>query len=408
MAVLFVLGLSSGLPLFLTGSTLQAWMTTVGVDLHRIALLLLVGLAYNLKFAWAPFLDRFALPILGRRRGWVLLFQLALVGAIAAMGSVDPIARPMALAGLAVAVAFLSASQDIVLDAYANDILEPHERGAGAAVYALGYRVGMFVVGSLALVAAKRVEWRLVYAAIAVLVALCAFATLAAEEPAPRDDAPPPRTLRDAFVRPVAELWRRLEKRRFALALAFAATYELGYFFAQGMMTTFLLRHDGGGFDLDEVGLVNKGTVLVGVAIGGLAGGAAVARVGVRRVLVPFGLVAAATHLLYALLALVGHSLPMLCTAVLADSIADAMVSSVFVAVLMNLCVPAFSATQMALLTSLSSVGQRALAPFAGGLVGAVGWPGYFASAAALTIPGLLLARMVAKDSFFAPPRPAA
>jgi PAT family beta-lactamase induction signal transducer AmpG len=406
MAVLFALGLSSGLPLLLTADTLQAWMTKVDVDLHQIALLGLVGLAYNLKFAWAPLLDRFRLPLLGRRRGWVLAFQLALVAALVLLGQVDPITQPDRLAALAVAVAFLSASQDIVLDAYANDVLEPHERGAGSAVYVLGYRAGMLIAGTLALVLAKRVPWQAVYAAMAAVIALCMVATLVAEEPAPRPDAPaPPRRLRDAYIQPIADLLRRLGTRRFALGLAFAATYELGYFFAKAMMSRFLLRKDGG-FDLDEVALVNKAFIFLGVAIGGAIGGVAAARLGVRRLLVPFALVAAATHLLYVLLALAGHSLPMLCTAVLVDSIADAMVSSVFIAVLYSMCVPAFSATQVALLTSLSSIGQRAFAPFLDRIIEAVGWPGYFATAAVLTIPGIWLARYVARDTKFAPATP--
>ena len=406
MAVLFALGLSSGLPLLLTADTLQAWMTKVHVDLHHIAMLGLVGLAYNLKFAWAPLLDRYALPLLGRRRGWALVFQLGLVVAIASLGQIDPIAEPERLAVLACAVAFLSASQDIVLDAYTNDVLAPHERGAGSAVYVLGYRAGMLIAGMLALVIAKRTSWQTVYVVMAAVIAACTVATLSAEEPAAPPTPEPPRRLADAYILPLVELYRRLGGKRFALGLAFAALYELGYFFAKGLMPRFLLRDDGG-FDLDEVAFASKIVVFLGVAIGGIIGGAAVARVGVRRVLVPFALVAASTHLLYVLLAVIGHSVPMLCAAFLVDSIADAMVSSVFVSVIYTMCVQAFSATQVALLTSLSSVGQRFLAPVSDKIVEAVGWPGYFALAAVLALPGIAVARAISRDDKFAPAPPA-
>src|SRR5215470_14500848 len=159
MAVLFVLGFSSGLPLMLTGQTLQAWLTDRSVSLARIAALSLVGLAYTFKFAWAPLLDRFQLPVLGRRRGWVLAFQLGLVAAIAAMSALDPGRDPAAVVAVAIAIAVLSASQDVVLDAYMTDVLAPHERAAGASVNVIGYRIAMVASSSLPLVMADHVAW---------------------------------------------------------------------------------------------------------------------------------------------------------------------------------------------------------------------------------------------------------
>ncbi|MGE5182435.1 MAG: AmpG family muropeptide MFS transporter [Acidobacteriota bacterium] len=395
MAVLFALGVSSGLPYLLVGQTLQAWLTTLGVDLGAIAHVTLIGLAYNLKFAWAPLLDRYRLPLLGRRRGWMLATQLGLAGSLAVLGAVDPIARPGLLATVAVVVAFLSASQDVVLDAYANDVLAPEQRAAGSAVYILGYRVGMFVAGTLALVLAKRVPWRTVYATMAAVMAVGVIATLAADEPPVAERAP--KTLATAFVQPIRELVHRFGGRRLARVLAFAALYELGYFVAQAMMTAFLLR--GAHFDLDEIALVNKGMIFLGLAIGGAISGALVARHGAARMLVPFGAIAAATHLLYVALALAGHQLALLAACVLCDSIANALVSSAFVAVLMAACTPAVSATQMALFTALSSLlGLRVVGPLADHLVAAVGWPGFFVVTAALALPGLWIARRVGQE----------
>jgi PAT family beta-lactamase induction signal transducer AmpG len=394
MAVLLALGFSSGLPLLLTSQTLQAWMDSEHVDLHQIAAFALVGLAYTFKFAWAPLLDRYALPVLGRRRGWVIVLQLGLVVAIAMMGTIDPTGHAALLAAVAATVALLSASQDVVLDAYSAEVLAPEQRAAGSALYVLGYRIGALAAGSLALVLADHLAWRTIYAVMAGLMALPVLATLLAEEPPP--PARPPATLATAVVEPFRELGRRLGGRATARLLAFAALYELGYFFAQAVIIPFL--HDGVGFAFTEIGFAYKALVFAGTALGGLASGALVARWGAHRMLVPFGVLAATTHLLYALLAVIGHSLPMLCVAVLGDSLANALVVTVFVAVLMGACSPAYSATQLAVLTSLSSVGQRVLGPLAADVQQALGWSGFFLATAAMTVPGLVLAHRMGRE----------
>src|SRR5215468_8646109 len=203
MAVLFVLGFSSGLPLMLTGQTLQAWLTDRQVPLGRIAAVSSVGLAYTFKFAWAPLLDRFRLPVLGRRRGWVLAFQLGLVAAIAAMSVLDPGRDPAAVTVVAIAIAVLSASQDIVLDAYMTDVLAPHERAAGASVNVVGYRIATVASSSLAFVMADHVVWPAIWLTMAAVMALTIAGTLLAEEPALA--VQPPRTIAQAFVLPVVD-----------------------------------------------------------------------------------------------------------------------------------------------------------------------------------------------------------
>ncbi len=392
MAVLFGLGFSSGLPLTLTGQTLQAWATDAHVDLKAIAALSLVGLAYTLKFLWAPVFDRYRVPWLGRRRGWALLLQVLLAAAIAALATCDP-RDPARLAATAVVVALLSASQDTVLDAYNADVLAPEQRAAGSAVYVLGYRVAYLGGTMLALVLSDRIAWSVIYGGFAALMVVGILTTLAAEEPpAP---ARPPRSLANAVVEPFTELARRLGARRTALVLAFAAVYELGYFFAQTLMIPFFRAQ---GFSNTDIAEVYKAVGLAGLAIGGLVAGDLVARFGLRRTLVAFAALAGATHVLYAALAAAGHSWPIFTLAVLGDSIANAMVIAAFLAVLMSVTSAGVSATQLSLLTSLSSVGQRVFGPLAGTLVAHAGWSALFVTSALCAVPAMLLGWLVARD----------
>ena len=394
MAVLFVLGFASGLPYYLTSLTLQAWLTQAGVANGRIAALSLVGLAYTFKFAWAPILDRFSLPLLGRRRGWMLAFQIGLIVAIGAMGTIDAATDPELLAAVAVVVAFLAASQDVVLDAYNADLLEPGERAAGSAIYVLGYRTAMVITGTLALILADYVPWNVIYGAMAALMLIGIAGTLLAQEPEVRGT--PPRTLTEAVYLPFVELWQRLGPRRLGLVLAFTALYKFGDYFAQALVITFLVR--GAHFELREIGEIYQALGFAGTAIGGLTAGALVARFGLRRMLIGFGLLQASTNLLYALLAVTGKSVPIFCAAVLVDNLANAMGTAAFVAFLMSVCSPSVSATQFALLTSLSSVGQRVFGPLAANVVAAAGWSGFFAATSALAIPGLVLAAIVVRS----------
>lgn len=394
MIALFLLGFGSGLPYYLTANTLQAWLSSVGMELETIATFNAIGLAYTFKFAWAPLFDRFALPLLGRRRGWMLVLQLGLGAAIAAMGTVDPVARPEAIAGLALAVAVLSASQDIVIDAYNADLLAPEERAAGASINIMGYRVGMMLTGGLALVMADHVSWTIVYGAMAALIAVGVVGTLLAEEPV--RPAAGPTTLAESVYLPLVELVRRLGAGGVALVLAFTALYKFGDYFAQSLIIAFLKQ--GAGFDFTEIAAVYKGLGVIGTIAGGLAAGAVVGRFGMKRVLVAFGVVQAVTNLLYAWLAGAGASLPIFVVAVACDMTANAMGTAVFVGFLMSVCSPAVSATQFALLTSLSSIGQRVFgALFAYDVVAAVGWPGFFVATSAMAVPGLALAAVVAR-----------
>ena len=394
MVVLLLLGFSSGLPLLLTGQTLQAWMAQAGVDLAGIADLSAVGLAYTFKFAWAPVFDRFRVPMLGRRRGWCLVFQLALIAAIAGMGAVDPVAQPVLLAAVAIVVAFLAASQDIIIDAYKADVLALDERAAGASAYVIGYRLALVVTGTLALIMADHMPWRVIYAVMAAAMVVGLVGTFVADEPA--ECGTPPRTFASAVVQPFVEFVHRSGGGRTALMLAFAALYRFGDYFVQVLNVTFFTKVAG--FSLSEVGVVNKLLGFAGTLVGGLVAGGLVARFGLRRMLIAFGVLAGVTNLLYAWLAVAGHDMVVFCIAVGVDHVSTALGTAAFVAVLMAVCSPAFSATQFALLTSLASVGQRVFGFLGDDVVAWFGWSGYFIATAAMALPGLVLAWWVGRD----------
>jgi len=390
VAPLLVLGFASGLPLALTGGTLQAWATVEGVPLQEIGFLTLVGAAYTIKFLWAPFIDRFAPPVLGRRRGWMLVTQLLLALSILAMGTLSPSSTLMPLAFLAVLVVFLSATQDIAFDAYCTDVLRKDERGAGAAVKVMGYRLAMIVSGGLALIMADQwIGWGNTYMVMGGLMLLSALATLWAPEP--EHVARAPRTLREAVVEPLHEFFTR----RGALAvLLLIVLYKLGDAFAGALSTTFLIR--GAGFTPTEVGTVNKVLGLAATIIGALAGGSLMSRWGLYRSLMAFGLLQAVSNLAYWLIAVSPKNLWLMATGVGIENLCGGLGTASFVGLLMALCRQRFSATQFALLSALSAVGRTYLAgPLTPPLVEHLGWPGFFLVTVVIAVPGLVLLRML-------------
>ncbi|MFY3433420.1 muropeptide transporter [Achromobacter mucicolens] len=390
VAPLLVLGFASGLPLALTSGTLQAWATVEGVPLQEIGFLTLVGTAYTIKFLWAPLVDRFAPPLLGRRRGWMLVTQVLLAAAILAMGALSPSSALMPLALLAVLVAFLSATQDIAFDAYCTDVLRKEERGAGAAIKVMGYRLAMIVSGGLALIMADQwIGWGNTYMVMGGLMLLCALATLWAPEP--EHVARAPRSLREAVAEPLHEFFTR----RGALSvLLLIVLYKLGDAFAGALSTTFLIR--GAGFTPTEVGTVNKVLGLAATIIGALAGGSLMARWGLYRSLMAFGLLQAVSNLAYWLIAVSPKNLWLMATGVGIENLCGGLGTASFVGLLMALCRQRFSATQFALLSALSAVGRTYLAgPLTPPLVNHLGWPGFFLLTVVIAIPGLVLLKVL-------------
>ena len=383
--LLLLLGFSSGLPLALTGATLQAWLTVEGVRLQDIGWFALVGQPYVYKFLWAPLMDRYPLPFLGRRRGWLLATQLALLVAVAWMGSVAPKESPWLLAALALSVAFLSASQDIVFDAFRADALDARERGAGAAVSVLGYRIAMLVSGGLALILVDGwLSWKETYWLMAVLMLIGAAATWAALEPQVQGRAPA--TLVEAVREPLTEFF----SRDGAVALlVLIVLYKLGDAFAGVLTTVFLLR--GAGFSLTDVGWANKWLGVGATILGLLAGGALMAKLRLYRSLLLFGILQALTNLGFMALALAGKSYALMVAVVAAENLCGGMGTAAFVALLMAMCDRRFSATQYALLSALAAFGRVYVGPAAGALAADYGWTAFFLFTFFIALPGIAL-----------------
>ncbi len=398
MAALILLGFSSGLPLFLTSKTLQAWMTLEKVDLTAIGLFSLVGVPYSLKFLWSPLLDWVTLPFLGRRRGWLIVIQIGLLIAIAAMSLQQPKQALQFLTINAVVIAFLSATQDIAADAYRTDILEPLEMGAGAAVFVLGYRVALLLTGSLALILADRIAWSSVYLFMSLAMALGIIATLFAPEP---KEINPPTSLTQAVILPFGEFIQRQGVIQAILTLLFIVLYKLGDSFVNNMSTPFLLQT---GFTQTDIGAIQGGMGLIATIVGTLAGGAFLSKIGLNRSLWVFGALQAVSNLAYLILAQVGKNYQFLLLTINIENFCAGLGTAAFVAFLMSMCNQRYSATQYALLSSFMAVSRDILVAPAGSLAKSTGWPLFFLISIFAAVPGLLLL------PFFAPwhPKPLA
>ena len=386
MLVLALLGFTSGLPLFLTGSTLAAWMRVEGVSLTTIGVFSLVALPYSLKFAWAPLFDRYTPPLLGRRRGWLIVTQVLLLITIAAMSLHDPRRSLQMLALNAVFIAFFSASQDIVADAYRTDVLVEREMGAGAAIFVLGYRVALLASGSLAFILADRMPWPTVYLMLALFMIVGMLATLWAPEPVVRGT--PPQTFTQAVVLPFREFFQRAGPRTAVLVLLFIVLYKLPDSLTITLSTPFLIDL---GFSQDDIGKIKGGLGIGATIVGAVAGGTIVARLGINRSLWLFGILQAVSNLAYWALALAGREYPLLVATILVENFCMGMVSSGFVAFMMSMCSTRFSATQYALLSSLTGVGRDVLVSPAGAIIEATSWATFFLVTVFAALPGLLL-----------------
>lgn len=384
ISVLIFLGFSSGLPLVLTASTLQAWMTVDGVDLRSIGIFSLIGLPYTLKFLWSPVMDRFVPPLLGRRRGWIVITQIAIMLGIAAMSLNSPKEALWLIGGISLMVAFTSASQDIVADAYRSDILREQERGLGAAVFVTGYRIAMLVGGALALILSDQIGWNKTYLLMAGLMIIGIAAVFFGQEP--DAEIRPPGTLQEAVWGPLRDFF----SRRAAIAmLVLIVLYKLCDAYAGTMTTPFLLR--GIGFTATDVGTINKGLGLISVIVGAVMGGTLMVRLGLFRSLLLFGILQAISNLSFVLLAWIGKSYGMLIFTVAFENLSGGMGTASFISLLMALCNQRYSATQYALLSSLSALGRTFIAPTSGYVVEGTGWPGFFLITAVSSLPGLLL-----------------
>lgn len=385
MAATLGYGFSSGIPLALTGSTLQAWMSQEKVNLTTIGIFSLVGMPYTLKFLWSPFLDRYLPPVLGRRRGWILVLQILLALTIALMAITSPSEQAARMAMIAVMVAFLSASQDIVVDAWRTDTLLPEEYGLGSGAYVLGYRLAMLVSGALALILADLIPWKQVYLLMALSMGVGVVCTLLLAPEPETDPEARPHSLREAVVLPLFDFFKRKGSIE---VLSFIVLYKLDVVVALALTTPFMLEL---GFTKTDIGAVNKGIGLVATIFGTLAGGALMTRMGMKRALWTFGILQGLGNLLFLALAYTGHNYPLMVSAIATENLLSGMGTAAYSAFLMSLCNKKFSATQYALLTSLMALTRVVAGAPTGYMAENLGWPAYFAVAISLMVPGLLL-----------------
>lgn len=383
MAVL-LLSFASGLPFNLTGSTLQAWLASEHVDIKTIGIFALVGIPYILKFLWAPLLDRYLPPLLGRRRGWILINQLALAVAIAVLGLESPARDLSSLGTVALLVAFLSASQDIVVDAYRVDVIPPTERALAAAAATFGYRSAAMFAGAILILIAGYLGWRLAYLLVSAIMLATTLATLRAPEP----EVPgrPPATLADAVIHPLRDLLNRPGAWGFLLLVLL---YKVGDAFALSLYSAFMIK--GVGFSLQELSIAGKVNMTVSTMFGVAVGGWVYLRWGMFRSMLVLGVGQALTNLLYMWLALAGKKLWLLVLATSVDTSVGGMGQAAFIAFLVAQCSASYSATQYALLSALAAVPRTIISSVAGYVVAAVGWAHFFVITFLTAMPGLLL-----------------
>lgn len=397
MLICVFTGFSSGLPLYLLFNLVPAWLRSEQVDLKTIGLFALIQFPYTWKFLWSPLLDRYVLPALGRRRGWMLLTQLGLLAVIAAMGAFSPQSDLRAIAWIATLLAFLSATQDIVLDAYRRELLADSELGLGNAVHVNAYRIAGLVPGSLSLILADFLPWSMVFIVTALFMLPGMAMTLLVQEP---HRATPPKTLREAVVEPFHEFITRQGWNSALLILAFLFFYKLGDSMCTALATPFYLDM---GFSKTQIGLIAKNAGLWPAVIGGLLGGLWMVKIGINRALWLFGVVQVVSIFGFAWLASVGHhaaittvELAQLAIVIGLEALGVGLGTAAFVAFIARTTHPAYTATQFALFTSLAAMPRTFANAATGWLVEMMGWTGFFLLCALLALPGMLLLFKVA------------
>ena len=398
MLICVMLGFTSGLPLFILYNLLSAWLKAEQVDLKSIGLFALVGFPYTWKFLWSPLMDRFRFPMLGRRRGWMFFTQLALMATIGSMGFYSPVTDLTIIVFLAGLVAFLSASQDIVIDAYRREMLSDREQGSGTALFVNAYKMSTLVPGSLSLILSDFLSWQVVFSVTALFMLPGVFTTLLIREPSIYGE--PPRTLREAVVLPFKEFIERSGWSHAAMILAFIFLYKLGDSMATALATPFYMDL---GYSRTQIGLVAKNAGLWASLAGGILGAVWLEKTGVNRGLWIFGVLQAVAILGFALLAQVGAGAPgvvpdtfLLGLVIGVEAFAVGLGTAAFTAYIATATDSRYTATQFALFTSLAAVPRTFFNAFTGFIVAHTGWFEFFLICFALAIPGMLLLPKIA------------
>ncbi len=391
MLICIFTGFSSGLPLYILLTLLPAWLRSEHVDLKSIGLFTLIQFPYNWKFLWAPLLDRYSLPTFGRRRGWMLCAQLALLVLLSLFGLFDPAFNLWSIAMLALVVAFCSATQDVALDAYRRELLSDTEMGLGTSVHVNAYRIAGLIPGSLSLILADHLPWNSVFLITALFMLPGVAMTLLVSEPTMV--ARPPTTLRDAVIAPFREFITRAGWRAAVWILAFVLFYKLGDAMATALATPFYLDM---GFSKTEIGLIAKNAGLWSSVLGALLGGFWMIKLGINRALWIFGVVQVLSILGFAALTAFPHDRLMLAVVISFEALGVGLGTVALLAFVARATNPAYTATQFALLTSIATVPRVMVSAATGWIVEQIGWFDFFLLCTALALPGMLLLFKVA------------
>ena len=395
MLICVFTGFASGMPLYVLISLVPAWLRSEGVGLKEIGLFSLIGLPYVWKFLWSPLLDRYSLPLLfyrpGLRRSWMLSTQLLLLITIAMLGFLDPLIHLWYIAWLCLGIAFLSATQDIVLDAYRRQILPDQELGLGNSIHVNAYRVAGLVPGSLSFILSDFLPWNIVFVVTSAFVLVGIILTLSVSEPTSNHNQPA--TLRAAIIDPFDDFLSRQGVKQAFLILIFMLLYKLGDSMATALATPFYLDM---GYSKTEIGFVAKNAALWPMIIGGIAGGILMLKIGINRALWLFGFVQIVSILGFALLARIGEGLWLLGLVIGFEYLGVGLGTAAFVAFIARTTNPAFAATQFALFTALTAVPRTIASATTGIIVESVGWENFFYLCTLIAVPGMILLIKVA------------
>lgn len=391
MFICVLTGMASGLPLYFLIQLVPAWLRSEGVGLTEIGLFALVGFPYNWKFVWAPLMDRYVPPFLGRRRGWMLITQIALMLSMATLGFIDPKVSVALVAYVAAGVAFFSASQDVVLDAYRRELLKDEELGLGNAIHVQAYRLAGLVPGSLGVIMGDYLPWSTVFMVMAGFMAVGVAMTLWVSEAS--DASVAPLTLRAAVVEPFREFVMRRGLGSALLLLSFLFLYKLGDNMATALSSPFYLDI---GFSLTEIGTIAKTASLSAAIIGGLVGGVIMIRLGINRALWVFGFVQVASILGFAALAEIGPNRLALTLVIIFEYLGVGLGTAAFTAFIARATTPAYAATQFALFTALAALPRTFANATTGWIVEAIGWTNFYLFCTVLAVPGMLMLLKVA------------
>lgn len=390
MLICVFTGFTSGLPLYILISLIPAWLRKEGVDLSTIGLFAIIQFPYTWKFIWSPFMDRFVPPFLGRRRGWLLVTQVLLLAIITVFGMFEPQQSIWTIAALSGAVAFFSASQDIVIDAYRRELLPDEELGLGSSIHINAYRIAGLIPGSLSLIMADHFPWDTVFQVTGLFMLVGIGMTLVVKEP---NIAVPPRTLRDAVIEPFKEFIGRKGIGSALFILAFMFLYKIGDNMATALATPFYLDM---GFNLTEIGIIAKNAALWPTIIGGMLGGLLMVKIGINRALWLFGVVQMVTIVGFVVLSQLGDNKIALAAVISMEYLGVGLGTAAFTAFIARSTHPKYTATQFALFTAFMAIPRTFANASVGFIVDAFGWTNFFIFCTIIAIPGMLLLFKVA------------